>query len=107
MMLERPQMLILLVPLILITIYFLVKGAKKSILISRMIVIALLIIALASPYTIGSQLSKNDTPDITIIEDETGSMELFEKGIGTELYNTLALKTPTNIIRITGDNNCF
>lgn len=104
MMLERPQMLILLVPLILITIYFLVKGAKKSILISRMIVIALLIIALASPYTIGSQLSKNDTPDITIIEDETGSMELFEKGIGTELYNTLALKTPTNIIRITGDS---
>lgn len=104
MMLQNPQILILLIPLIIGSVYLVIKGAKKNIVLSRMFVITLLIIALASPYTIGSKLNKNDTPDITIISDETGSMELFEKGTATELYNTLATKTLTNIVRMTGDS---
>lgn len=101
--LENPQMLWLLIPTLVAGLYLIRKGSKKKIVTSRMIVAALLIIALASPQTLVSRSIIDDTPDIVVISDETDSMELFKEGTATNIYNSLTAKTPTTIVKLTGD----
>ena len=105
--LEHPQMLWLMVPVLAAGVYLIRKGAKKGLIISRMIVLALLVIALASPYSIVSKVSSSETPDIVLISDETSSMELFETETTTALYESLAANTPTNIVKLTGESTAL
>ena len=105
--LEHPQMLWLMVPVLAAGVYLIRKGAKKGLIISRMIVLALLVIALASPYNIVSKVSSSETPDIVLISDETSSMELFETETTTALYESLAANTPTNIVKLTGESTAL
>jgi Mg-chelatase subunit ChlD/uncharacterized membrane protein len=105
--LQQPEMLWFLVPLLAAGIYLIRKGAKKGLIISRMVVIALLIIALASPYNVVSKTSSSENPDIVLISDETASMELFEKQTATELYESLAANTPTSIVKLTGESTAL
>ena len=105
--LEHPQMLWLMVPVLAAGVYLIRKGAQKGLIISRMIVLALLVIALASPYNIVSKVSSSETPDIVLISDETSSMELFETETTTALYESLAANTPTNIVKLTGESTAL
>ncbi|WP_321418304.1 hypothetical protein [uncultured Methanomethylovorans sp.] len=105
--LGNPQMLWLMIPLLAAGIYLILKGAKKGLIISRMIVLALLIVALASPYSIVSKVSNSENPDIVLISDETSSMELFEQQTATDLYESLAANTPTNIVKLTGESTAL
>ena len=105
--LQQPEMLWLMVPVLAAGIYLIRKGAKKGLIISRMVVLALLIIALASPYNVVSKISSSENPDIVLISDETASMELFEKQTATELYASLAANTPTNIVKLTGESTAL
>lgn len=102
--LEHPAMLWLILPVLAAGIYLIRKGAKKGLIISRMIVLALLVIALASPYNVVSKVSNTENPDIVLISDETSSMELFETETTTALYESLAANTPTNIVKLTGES---
>ncbi|HJH32487.1 MAG TPA: VWA domain-containing protein [Methanosarcinaceae archaeon] len=101
--LENPQMLWLVVPTLLIGLYLIRKGAKTGIVESRIIVAVLLIIALASPYTLVSKTTIDETPDIVIISDETASMQLFEEGTASRIYEALTAKTPTTLVKVSGD----
>ncbi len=96
-----------LVPVIAAGIYLIRKGAKKGLIISRMVVLALLVIALASPYNVVSKISSSENPDLVLISDETASMELFEKQTATELYGSLAANTPTNVVKLTGESTAL
>ena len=102
--LEHPAMLWLMLPVLAAGIYLIRKGAKKGLIISRMIVLALLVVALASPYNVVSKVSNTENPDIVLISDETSSMELFETETTTTLYESLSANTPTNIVKLTGDS---
>lgn len=105
--LQQPEMLWLMVPVLAAGIYLIHKGAKKGLIISRMIVLALLVIALASPYNVVSKISSSETPDIVLISDETSSMELFEQETMTDLYESLAANTPTNVVKLTGESTAL
>lgn len=105
--LEHPEMLWLMVPVLAAGIYLIRKGAKKGLIISRMLVLALLVIALASPYNVVSRVSSSETPDIVLISDETSSMELFEQQTSTDLYQSLAANTPTNVVKLSGESTAL
>ncbi|WP_367343552.1 hypothetical protein [Methanomethylovorans sp.] len=101
---QQPEMLWLVVPVVAAGIYLIRKGAKRGLIISRVVVLTLLIIALASPYNVVSRISSSENPDIVLISDETASMELFEKQTATELYASLAANTPTKAVKLTGES---
>ncbi|WP_370574126.1 hypothetical protein [Methanomethylovorans sp.] len=105
--LEHPELLWLMVPVLAAGIYLIRKGAKKGLIISRIVVLTLLVIALASPYNVMSKVSSSETPDIVLISDETSSMELFEQQTATELYESLAANTPTNVVKLSGDSTAL
>ncbi|WP_445475740.1 hypothetical protein ACT9XH_03100 [Methanococcoides methylutens] len=102
---EDPLVLLLILPIIAGGLYLIKKGARRTLILSRIIVLSLLVVALASPYSIVSQVSSDDTPQIVIISDETSSMELFKEGVGDNVYGSLTANTPTTMIRLSGDSS--
>ena len=101
--LENPQMLWLILPVLAVGIYLIKKGAKTGLVESRLIIALLLIIALSSPYTLVSKTTMDETPNLVIISDETASMQLFEEGTASRIYEALTAKTPTTIVTVSGD----
>ncbi|MDO9516805.1 MAG: hypothetical protein Q7J10_02035 [Methanosarcinaceae archaeon] len=101
--LENPQMLWLILPLLAVGIYLIRKGAKTGLVESRLIIALLLIIALASPYTLVTKTTMDETPNLVIISDETASMQLFEEGTASRIYEALTAQTPTTIVKVSGD----
>ncbi|MEZ5333997.1 MAG: BatA domain-containing protein [Methanolobus sp.] len=104
---ENPELFILIIPVIIAGLYLIKKGARKSLIISRIMVIALLIVALASPYVIVPHVTVDENPNLVIIADETDSMALFENGTSTELYEAMTAKTPATYVRLTGDSTAL
>ncbi|MGP8330895.1 MAG: VWA domain-containing protein [Methanosarcinaceae archaeon] len=102
-LLENPQVLWLIVPLLAVGLYMVKKGAKTRLVESRIIIAVLLILALASPYTLISKTTIDETPDIVIISDETASMQLFEEGTASRIYEALTAKTPTTLVKVSGE----
>ena len=100
--LERPEMLLLLIPVIFAGFYLL-RNTKTKLVEWRMLVAFLLVLALASPVSLVTNVVSEDNPSLVLVSDETGSMGIFEEGTGTELYEALAAKTPTTFIQMTGD----
>ncbi|MDY0387174.1 MAG: VWA domain-containing protein [Methanolobus sp.] len=105
--LEDPELLWLIVPALIAGFYLLKKGTKKGLIISRIVVVILLIVALASPFELVPRVTTDDNPDLVIISDETASMDLFKSGTADELYEALSARTSTSIIRLTGDNTAL
>ena len=103
----NPEMFWLIVPVLIAGLYLLKKGTKKGLIISRIIVAILLITALASPFILVASVTSDDNPNIVIISDETDSMEIFSNGSATDLYEALTAKTPTSIVRLTGDSTAL
>ena len=101
--LENPQMLWLILPVLAVGIYLIKKGAKTGLVESRFIIALLLIIALASPYTLVSKTTMDETPNLVIISDETASMQLFEEGTASRIYEALTAQTQTTIVTVSGD----
>ncbi|ABE51757.1 VWA domain-containing protein [Methanococcoides burtonii] len=101
---EQPLMFALILPVIIGGLFFLREGARRPIIISRMIVLSLLVIALASPTAIVSDVTSDENPNLVVISDETASMSLFEEGVGMNVYESLTANTPTTFIRLTGES---
>ncbi|RNI09109.1 vWA domain-containing protein [Methanohalophilus halophilus] len=104
---EQPIILAFILPVLAGALYLMLKGGNKKLLISRAIVLSLLIVAIASPFTLVSQVTEQENPQLVIISDETNSMQLFEKGVADELYESLTTKTPTSLVRLTGDRTAL
>jgi uncharacterized membrane protein len=99
---EYPLVLLLISPLILAALYAIRRGVSKWIIFSRVIILSLLIIALASPYSVGITTVRDDAPRITIISDNTLSMDLFNKDLGKKVYDAIQPKTPTKFREFAG-----
>ncbi|MDD4748917.1 MAG: hypothetical protein PHD26_03075, partial [Methanosarcinaceae archaeon] len=100
--LEHPEYLLLLVPLLIGGFYFL-KNTKTKLVEWRMFIALLLIIALASPFTVVTKTVSEENPNLVIVSDETDCMEIFEEGGGQGLYEGLVDNTPTSFVRLEGD----
>jgi len=100
------QVLYAIIPVIVIGVYYLKKSQKKLLVLSRMIVAALIIIALASPYTITTQTISDPHPSITVINDQSSSMDLFNRSVADAVCDSIHERNPTSQIRsFSGDQS--
>ena len=86
---EARYWLLLLIPAILVGVYFFRKalGKKQKVLIgTRTIICILLIIALANPVTFLTMTRTDRNPNLVLVSDTTASMDYFFKGVGQDLY---------------------
>ncbi|MCE8422887.1 MAG: VWA domain-containing protein [Candidatus Methanoperedens sp.] len=97
-----PLILLLISPVVLAGLYFVRKGISKPLVISRVIILSFLIIALASPFTIGTSTVRDEAPHITVLSDQTMSMDLFNMDTGQKIFEALKSKTPTKQSQFAG-----
>ncbi len=100
--LANPLVLLLISPVVLAGWYAIRKGIPRALIISRIIILSLLIIALASPFTLGTSTVRDEAPRITVISDQTMSMDLFNKDTGTKIFESIKSKTPTTYRQFAG-----
>ncbi|VVB94541.1 von Willebrand factor type A domain protein [uncultured archaeon] len=100
--LANPLVLLLISPVVLAGWYAIRKGIPRALIISRIVILSLLIIALASPYTLGTSTIRDEAPKITVVSDQTLSMDLFNKDTGQKIFEALKSKTPTTFKQFAG-----
>ncbi len=85
-----PQLLWLL-PVLLLPglIYLILRAKNRSLVASRLAVLSLIIIAAANPYTITTQTVRSEQPSITLLDDKTGSMNIFDPNVAARLGQIL------------------
>ncbi len=98
----NPFILLLISPLILGGWYAVRKGIPKFIILSRVIILSLLIIALAEPFTLSTGSVRDEIPKVTIVSDQTMSMDLFDKDAGGKIFEAIKSKTPTTARQFAG-----
>ncbi|AEH60506.1 conserved hypothetical protein [Methanosalsum zhilinae DSM 4017] len=103
----NPDMLWLIVPVVIAGLYLYIRGTRTKLIITRIIIISLLIVALASPQVLMTQTISDENPNIVIISDETESMNIFREGTGDRIYESLAVNTPTTLMRLTGERTAI
>ncbi len=85
-----PQLLwmipVLLVPGI---IYLQTRAKNKLLVASRLAVFCLIIVALANPYVVATHTVQSEQPSITILDDKTGSMGIFDPDVAARLGQVL------------------
>jgi hypothetical protein len=92
MFLEKPWVLLLAVPGVVLLLRF-SEARRKSLLLSRSLLILLLLFALSSPYTLRETLVEGE-PKLLYLTDATRSMELFEAFTGNESTRITGNITP-------------
>jgi len=100
--LANPLVLLLISPVVLAGWFAIRRGVSKSLIISRVIILSLLIIALASPFTLGTSTVRDEAPRITVVSDQTMSMDLFNKDTGQKIFEAIKSKTPTTYRQFAG-----
>jgi uncharacterized membrane protein len=87
---ESPQILWL-IPVLLAPglIYLFTRANNKLLVASRLAVLCLIIVAAANPYLITTQTIRSEQPSITILDDKTGSMDIFDPDVATRLSQVL------------------
>jgi hypothetical protein len=96
--------LVLLLPLAILVLLGLRKKISKKHLFFHALVAFLLIVALAAPYSIDISSPKTNQARITIISDESASMELFQKGIPENISEKLNNRIPITITTLSGSH---
>ncbi len=99
---ENPLVFLLISPVVLGGLYAIRRGVSKYLILSRVIILCLLITALASPFSMGTTTVRDDAPRITVLSDQTMSMDLFTKDTGQKLYEAIKPKTPTTFRQFAG-----
>ena len=94
--------LMLLVPLALLVLLGHWKKMDKKHLFFHALVVFLLILALAAPYSAEMSSPKTNQTGITIISDESASMELLKKGISEEISEKLGTRVPVTVTTVSG-----
>ncbi len=100
--LANPLLLLLISPVLLAGWYAIRKGISRALIISRMVILSLLIIALASPITLSTSTIRDEAPRITLVSDQTMSMDLFDKDAGQKIFEAIKSKTPTTYRQFAG-----
>jgi uncharacterized membrane protein len=94
--------LILLVPLAFLVLLGFWKKVNKRHLFFHALVVFLLILALAAPYSAEMSHPKTNQSRITIISDESASMELLKKGVSEEVADKLNTRIPVTVTTVSG-----
>ncbi len=99
---ENIEYLLGVLPAIVIGWVLIHKGARRNLILSRMIIVSLLVIALAGPYDPVTVTETDETPTITVLSDETASMDIFESGTAQGIFDKLQDTTPARMEKMGG-----
>lgn len=99
---EHPYIFLLMIPVILIGIYMLKKTKRKVLIASRIAICLLLVAALANPFSYIETTTKDKSPDIVLISDNTDSMNLFKGSVGEELIKSFSETSNARIVTLKG-----
>ncbi len=99
---ENIEYLLGVLPVIVIGWVLIHKGARRSLILSRIIIVSLLVVALAGPYNPVTVTEIDETPTITVLSDETDSMDIFESGTAEEIFDKLQDTTPARMEKMGG-----
>jgi Mg-chelatase subunit ChlD len=99
---ENIEYLLGVLPVIVIGWVLIHKGARRSLILSRIIIVSLLVVALAGPYNPVTVTEIDETPTITVLSDETDSMDIFESGTAQEIFDKLQDTTPARMEKMGG-----
>jgi uncharacterized membrane protein len=72
------------------------KKLRSIMLVTRSLMFILLLVAISSPFILESRLVQGN-PRLTILVDGSNSFELFDKGVGKELYGRIKGKIPVDL----------
>ena len=82
----RPELLWALPPLALLGLAYIHLRARNKILaLSRLLIFCLILAAAANPYFVQTQAVQSQKPIITVLEDKTGSMAVFDPDIAARI----------------------
>ncbi len=100
----HPAVALLTIPLNFIIIYYLKpKGIWKSLHAAiKLVTASIILLSIASPYTVVEHPGLTGFADITIIADNTASMGIFNASTSEEVYSYLENRTQVSIDRISG-----
>jgi Mg-chelatase subunit ChlD len=99
---EDLEYLLGVIPVIILGLVLIYKGARRSLILSRMIIVSLLVITLAGPYNPVTVTETDETPTITVLSDETESMDIFKSGTAEEIFDKLQDATPARMEKMGG-----
>ncbi len=99
---ENIEYLLGVLPAIVIGWVLIHKGARRNLILSRIIIVSLLVIALAGPYDPVIVTETDETPTITVLSDETNSMDIFESGTAQRIFDKLQDTTPARMEKMGG-----
>ncbi len=102
---ENLEYLLGVLPVIVIGWVLIHKGARRSLILSRIIIVSLLVVALAGPYNPVTVTETDETPTITVLSDETDSMDIFESGTAEEIFDKLQDTTPARMEKMGGNRS--
>jgi hypothetical protein len=104
---QYPVVTFMVFPVIPAVLYYLRPKSAKAILLvaSKLVIISIILLSIASPYTEEYVHGMTGTADITIIADRTESMRLFSPP--DEIFGYLANRTPTAIDYISGTKSAI
>lgn len=94
--------LMLLVPLAFFVFFGLWRKINRRHLFIHSLVIFLLILALSAPYSVEMNSPKTDQTRITLISDESASMDLLQKGVSKEVADELNTRVPVTVTTVSG-----
>ncbi len=87
---STPQLIWAIPPLLILGAFYLRFRARNRLLaVSRLAVFCLIIAAAANPYFVETHSVQSEKPGITILDDKTGSMEVFDPGAAERLSSLL------------------
>jgi len=82
----RPELLWALPPLALLgLLYIQYRAGNKILALSRLLIFCLILAAAANPYFVQTQVVQSQKPSITILEDKTGSMAVFDPDVAARI----------------------
>lgn len=101
-----PLIAFLIIPISIVILYYL-KPSKENILriAIKLIVIFLILLSIASPYTLMEQEEKTGSDEIIIIADNTPSMRPYDPDIANKVYDYLSNRTRASIDLISGTSS--
>jgi uncharacterized membrane protein len=103
---DNPDYLYLIIPVLIVGGYYLKKSKKKLLVLSRIVVAALIVVALAAPYNLSTHTITDTEPSITVIDDQSVSMRMFNASSADAVYELIHARNPTAQFRsFTGDQS--
>ncbi|HWQ20613.1 MAG TPA: VWA domain-containing protein, partial [Methanotrichaceae archaeon] len=86
---SSPELLWAIPVILALGLVFLWKGKDRILVLSRAVVLSLVVVALANPYMVATYTKETTSPSITILDDRTDSMALFDTGVADRLHERL------------------